>query len=537
MRSGDRPDSVFLVFPAPMGRTSNPSELKQGVLFDLACTSDVDETREPPPRTFVEPSSSDLSFGGRRLGAYLEECGEVSALRLAEALRTLDWNRFEKSYARAGRAPYAPRLMVGLLMYGLLKGVNSLRGLESLSRRDLGCMWVCSGIQPDHSNIGRFVLRHASLFEGEFFAQVTRLALRVTASGVEDVAGDGTAIQAAASRYRTLKREALDRKLESAKQEFDADPDAPESGQRLAKYSAADEALTEREAKRQAKCKPTDTLRVSTTEPEAAIQPLKNKSFAPSYKPSVLANASRVVVGKAVDPTDESCVVGGMLDEAESIGGTQVKSLKVDGNYHNKTILNMSLDRDIDLLCPEHGARGKQSEKLKKSDFVYDAERDVYICPNKRVLERRSEAKDGSYVQYERSACEGCPLLKQCYSAKSTRRVIRRQAIDEAKEALREVMAHPGAQKAYAQRKAMVEPVFSFTREVMNLRRFRRRGLSKVRTEFSLYTAAYNLGRVLARVLGLWMRLFFPIWARALRQLDRRAFSVALAQTEFRRAF
>ena len=91
-----------------------------------------------------------------------------------------------------------------------------------------------------------------------------------------------------------------------------------------------------------------------------------------------------------------------------------------------------------------------------------------------------------------------CPLRPRCFSLKSTRRVIRRLPIDAAKDALREVMAHPKARQKYARRKAMVEPVFSFLSGVMNLRRFRRWGPMKVRLEFNLHVAAYNLGRVLA---------------------------------------
>ena len=54
-------------------------------------------------------------------------------------------------------APYAPRLMMGLILYGVMQGVHSLRQLERLARLDLGCMWVTGGIAPDHANIGRFV--------------------------------------------------------------------------------------------------------------------------------------------------------------------------------------------------------------------------------------------------------------------------------------------------------------------------------------------------------------------------------------------
>jgi len=503
--TADGGSSADLVFARSsfMGRTTTASDLNQGALFDLlpastetasAQTLDEDGAR----RTFVEPGPNNVFIGAMRLRVYLEHCGELGALRLADALRMLDWKDLEAKYSGPGRAPYAPRLMAGLVIYGLLKGVSSLRGLESLSRVDLGCLWICEGIQPDHSNIGRFILRHQEQFEGTFFEQVTRLALRATNSGVDAVAGDGTVIQAAASRYRTLKREALDRKLDVASKEAEEQPDSQQNVERKAKYAAADAALKSREDKRESKGKPTDSLRVSTTEPEATIQPLKNKSFAPSYKPSVLANKARVIVGQAVDPSDEISVVGAMLDQAASVGAHPVERLMLDGNYCNETILNEALARDIDLLCPESGETQQERSKLAKSDFTYDETRDTYKCPGGHELTPRSRAKNGEYVQYETSGCAGCPLRDRCFSAKSTRRVIRRLAVDEAKDALRCVMEQPQARVAYTQRKAMVEPVFSFLSGVMNLRRFRRKGLSKVRLEFSLYVAAYNLGRVLA---------------------------------------
>jgi hypothetical protein len=64
------------------------------------------------------------------------------------------------------------------------------------------------------------------------------------------------------------------------------------------------------------------------------------------------------------------------------------------------------------------------------------------------------------------------------------------------KEALRQVMAQPRARQVFAQRKAMVEPVFSMLRERQGLNRFRRR--RRVRLEFRLHLTAYNLGRALA---------------------------------------
>ncbi|WP_425549733.1 transposase [Advenella faeciporci] len=60
-----------------------------------------------------------------------------------------------------------------------MQGVHSLRALERLARLDVGCMWVCGGIAPDHANIGRFITLHEASLTHDFFesAKAAREAL------------------------------------------------------------------------------------------------------------------------------------------------------------------------------------------------------------------------------------------------------------------------------------------------------------------------------------------------------------------------
>ncbi|MDE2253882.1 MAG: transposase [Betaproteobacteria bacterium] len=81
-----------------------------------------------------------------------------------------------------GRAPYAPRLMIGLILYGVMQGVHSLRELERLARLDLGCMWVTGGIAPDHANIGRFIVMHEDSLTQGFVESLTRAILKARGS-------------------------------------------------------------------------------------------------------------------------------------------------------------------------------------------------------------------------------------------------------------------------------------------------------------------------------------------------------------------
>jgi len=88
---------------------------------------------------------------------------------------------------------------------------------------------------------------------------------------------------------------------------------------------------------------------------------------------------------------------------------------------------------------------------------------------------------------------------------------------------MRAVIKQEGAHAAYRQRKAMVEPVFSELGDKQGLNRFRRKGLEKVRTEFSLHVIAYNLGRWLKLpkllpllvLIGLFFNVMLPSMALA----------------------
>lgn len=86
-------------------------------------------------------------------------------------IRTLleeqDWSAFEAAYKPGGRPPYSPRAMMGLILYGIFQGQNSLRELEYLARVDLGCWWCSGGTMPDHFVIGRFVQQHAVVLSGD----------------------------------------------------------------------------------------------------------------------------------------------------------------------------------------------------------------------------------------------------------------------------------------------------------------------------------------------------------------------------------
>ena len=484
-------------------------------------------TNESPIR-FEAPDPHHLSINGKPLREHLEYSGLTTPLKLRHLLQSLSFAEFETRYRPGGRPPYAPSAMVGIILYGILQGISSLRDLERLARADVGCWWLSGGIMPDHSVIGRFVRQHEESLTADFFEQLTRRVLKVTGSSTVALAGDGTTIEAMTSRFKLMREEALNEALAQAKEA--AQTDDVDAIERLKVLEQAKVELTARQQKQAAKGKDPAKTQVQINEPEAILQPQKNsKDFRGSYKPSVLANDSRVIVACDVHPSSETEVVPGLLDRAQALG--TVETTLFDAGYFNDRVLDATEQRGIELLCPEGRSEGddwnKQSDKqIPKSHFIYQADNDTYCCPGQQRLTRRHSCKGGksgrAYTVYACDACSDCPLKSQCTRSESGR-TLKRYDSDTQKEALRLKMAQPEPRQRYRQRQAMVEPVFSQLRGRQGLNRFRRKGLAGVKVEFALHAMAYNLSRALVaalfRALYQWLHRFmspfyrmFTIW-------------------------
>lgn len=463
-------------------------------------------TAKPPH--FDYPEAGVIQVGGLSLEEHLKQSGIRDVFVIRPFLDAQDWQPFEVAYSCIGRPAYAPQAMLGLILYGIMQGQSSLRELEHLARINLSCWWLTGGIMPDHSVIGRFIVLHGGLLTDSFFEALTRQVLKATRSGVDRTAGDGTIVEAAASRYRLVKQEALNKAVEKQREVIAsaATPGTPAATAKLEQLETAQQVLGERAAKRQAKGKDPATTQINPLESDAVVQPMKQQGYGASYKPSVLANAQRVIVAQAIHPSSETVVVPALLDSAARHGILEESSW--DAGYHCDSVLDAGEQRHVRILTPEGRSSGddwnKQSAKqYPKSRFTYDASTDTYRCPAEQVLQKIGtyRGKEGykPYTLYGTSACADCSKKAHCTASKKEGRRIKRYPGDARKEALRELLQEEAVRERYRKRAAWVEPVFSVLKGKQRLTRFRRKGLASVRLEFVLHAMAYNVGRVVAR--------------------------------------
>ena len=510
---------------------------------------------------FIDLDPRDIFVGGRRLDEYLGETKERRALMVRDIVRAQDYSAFDSSYLEDGRPAYCPASMVGLILYGMMHGVNSLRGLERMARIDLGCMWVCGGITPDHSSIGRFIERHEDQLREAFFVQMTADTLTRMGRGVDATALDGTVVQAVASAHKTLKLEAARAKLQEAREAQAQKPDDLKASEKVSQAERVVQVAEERAAARKRKGRNVEQTQVSPTEPESMIQPLKNGGSKPSYKPIVLATPDRVIVGQTVEPSSETKPVAELLDQANRIGdrvvispqmqsssegvlavaseaavtpkhsdkapeqdkgeaggdpqaeptsqfapGAEVRCVLADAGFFTDDVIQLMDQRGIEFLCPQGSAQSsswdKSSKKFfAKALFIYNAELDCFRCPAGQHLKptrhRGATSTDQAHVLYSTPACAMCPMRAQCTDAAKGRSISRYPG-DQRKEELRARMKIPEVRSRYRKRCAWVEPVFSSLKFIHGLVRFARHGLARVRLEFALHALAHNLGRLLA---------------------------------------
>ena len=62
-----------------------------------------------------------------------------------------------------------------------------------------------------------------------------------------------------------------------------------------------------------------------------------------------------------------------------------------------------------------------------KNKFVYDFDKDIYICPNNFALIYKTTTREG-YKEYRcfEEICTNCPLRDKCISEKSKYKIVRR---------------------------------------------------------------------------------------------------------------
>jgi transposase len=358
------------------------------------------------------------------------------------AVEQFNLRQFEQAYAREGRLGYPPSMMLKVWLYAFALGVNSTRRLERRIQEDLAFRYLAGGLQPDHKTLSEFLRRHRRAIN-DVFTQVVQLARRAGLGKLGHVAIDSTRVRASASRHRMMEvadrqQWAQDRRLVRSFQQKAATQDPEEDGGvRLTpaqQQSVAQQAIPALPKK--------GRQQLSTTDPDSRFLRTA-EGWTLGYTADLAVSDDHLIVAARVtqNATDNASLVP-MVEEVEQRCGERPQKVTGDSGFFSGAALHEMNRRGIDLYVPDNNLRHEMQSGERAHGIG------------------RCTIRDPQHLQ------------------------------------LREKLRSPQGRKMYQRRQAVVEPVFGILKEQRGMRKFRRRGLAAVTTEWLMAAIAYNLTRM-----------------------------------------
>jgi transposase len=418
--------------------------------------------------------------------------------------------------ANAGAPGYAPRLLLGVWVYGFMTGVRSCRKLEAACREQLPYLWLTGSQRPDHNTLWRFYQAHRQGMRA-LLKRTVRTAVRIGLVDLALQAVDGTKVLANAAKDRTYTAEGLKKLLVRTEQAIDdleaqnrtsEGPLPAKLPARLRRTKALREQVQAALAEVRAEGGPT---RRNLTDADARLMKSKQTVVAGYNAQAVVSPLVPAVAGRTgllitaaevvTDPTDVAQLLP-MCVAAEAVSGQRATLTLADAGYHSGRNLAACAEREQQIAMPE-SAQKTLGTTYHKDAFSYDGQTDTYTCPEGQTLRfvapmRRAGEPEGRLYQAGGAICRACLAFGTCTKNRNGRTL--GIGPDEAHlRRHRHWMGTEAAQTAYHRRKETVEPSFGILKEQQRARQFLLRGLGNVRAEWFLLATAFNL-RSLAQV-------------------------------------
>jgi len=478
---------------------------------------------------------------------------------LDEILRGVEWSSWVTPCGdHRGRPPIHPRILAGIILYGLMHRFRSSRMLEYMCGHNLDFMWLAEGQRPDHTTLSIFRKESREALK-DLFRQVGRLAMAMGLVRLGEVAFDGTRVKANANRYQTWTAEkvaAALRELEGLFERMMAEADQADAAtqgellsgesarhlpgelgnlqRRRRKLQELQRALQAQDEarRREGKDPQKNPAQMPKADVDAKMMPNKEGGYAANYTPTATVDVSSglIVDCEVIADCNEHPQTLPTVDRIEAVFGEKPQAFLADAAHGTgENLLGME-ERNVAFYTPMESSlpqpgnpacrddpRQPVAEKdwpslprnpqkqLDKSCFVYEEQEDRYWCPMGQILAYATTEREKRNAQkvevrvYRCESCDNCPLAASCRAPKARRgRSIHRDVYEPLREAMAVKMKTPEGKAVYNRRMHGAETPFAHIKGAMGVRQFLLRGLEHVRTEWRWVCTTYNVKKLLA---------------------------------------
>lgn len=242
-------------------------------------------------------------------------------------------------------------------------------------------------------------------------------------------------------------------------------------------------------------------IKVSTTDPDSGYMVRDGKPEGFFYLDH------RTVDHKYNIITDVYITPGNVHDSVPYIGRLEhvvqkfgfektLEAVALDAGYFTSYICKKLHDKHLYAVI---GRRAFTPVKglIAKWRFKYDAEKNVYLCPQKHELKYSTTDREG-YRHYKSDPkhCAGCPMLKECTKSKNKTKVITRHVWQLSKEWVSANGRSRSGKYLYRLRYQTIERSFADAKELHGLRYCRFRGRRKVQQQALMTATCQNIKKI-----------------------------------------
>ena len=390
-------------------------------------------------------------------------------------------------YSALGRPSIDPELMIRMLIIGYVFAIRSEREICRDVQVNLAYRWFCGlGLEdsvPSHSVFSRARserFRDSDLLR-TVFEHVVMSCIDAGLVGGQSFAVDASLIEADANKQRSIpgadwnRQRNLDTASRAVKDYVETLDDAA--------FGAASDVVPKF---------------VSPSDPAAQWTGAHKGPAFFAYADNYLIDTKHTVIvdveaSRAIRPAEVGAART-MIERTEERFGMKPGQLAGDTAYGAAPMLAWLVkEKDIEPHIPVFDKSARKDGTLSKADFTFDAEQNIYICPQGKPLTTTGRVHQGRTLYYRASKfdCDACPLKPKCCPKAPSRR-IPRDIDEDARDVARSLAGTPAFEQSRRERKK-VEMAFAHLKRIFGLGRLRLRGPRGAQDEFLLAATAQNL--------------------------------------------
>ena len=423
----------------------------------------------------------------------------------------IDLSKLPNKRGTVGAPCYDYRLLIKVLFYGYTTGTFSSRKLMNSCQENISYLYLTRQQGPNFRTISDFRKNYRSFLE-ESFIKIVKAAREIGLVKLGTVSLDSTKIRANASSQKSFTQDELKEQIKRIEKSIDEAINLDEAEDNFYGRDKTGDELPEDikdQTKRLkkikqalSKAKETGKEKVNLTDHDANFMK-GSQVIETNYNCQLTVdNKTKLILSNEVvtSPADTTALKT-QVKAIEQTFKDKPRELLADSGYYSVDNVCYLEDKQIKGYIPhQNDARNikdvfKGKENLfDKKFFKYNRLKDQYLCPQGKILPKKTIYSKRGLTLYKAKDCPQCSEQKLCLHGKAKFRHISRYTTKEAVIIkIRNRLFTKAGKVKYAQRAPTAETPFGHFKRNLGFRQFLCRGLSCVSTEFTLLCIGYNI--------------------------------------------